>query len=465
MKRYRYRTVKLFHITLWCIILLLSLNVFVKCIRIFGLESGAGSTESFGTKVISSACNYILQSRISITDYISNSEAEEDNNFILNAMLDSFSINQYIAAASNITDNNLIEDQKEAFDFAYDLLFNNDLYVKLILTGIENSKKGSTETAGSSGDNSKETGTDTDSKEAMSANVLKGLLPIDIISGEVYLEEEDASEIKEAAAETLGTINGEHFTIKQLLNRQFLYNNFYIVDSSTETDDELFDADKLLGEDMTMKTGSDKPQILIYHTHSQEAFSDSKAGEEDTVVGLGTHLAELLEEKYGYNVIHDKSKYDIMGGTLDRNLAYNYAREGIEKILKENPSIEVVIDIHRDGAESKRVAQINGKDAAKIMLFNGLSRNSKGEIKYLKNPFLQDNLAFSLQVQLQGREKYPGLMYKNYLKPYRYNMHERKKSLLAEVGTNKNTIEEAMNSMDYLADILNDVFKGQTALN
>ncbi len=146
---------------------------------------------------------------------------------------------------------------------------------------------------------------------------------------------------------------------------------------------------------------------------------------------------------------------------LDRNLAYNFAREGVQKILDKNPSIEVIIDLHRDGADNKRVAKINGKDTAQIMFFNGLCRNAKGELPNLKNPYIQDNLAFSLQLQLMGREIYPGLMYKNYLQYLRYNQHLRKKSLLIELGTDKNTVEEAMNAMDYLSVVLDEVLKGE----
>ncbi|MNN80453.1 Stage II sporulation protein P (SpoIIP) [compost metagenome] len=96
------------------------------------------------------------------------------------------------------------------------------------------------------------------------------------------------------------------------------------------------------------------------------------------------------------------------------------------------------------------------------MLFNGLSRNSKGEdIASLYNPNLQANLAFSLQLQLKGRELFPGLMYKNYLKGYRFNLHLREKSILAEVGTAKNTVQEEKNSMKYLAEVLDQVLQGE----
>lgn len=149
-----------------------------------------------------------------------------------------------------------------------------------------------------------------------------------------------------------------------------------------------------------------------------------------------------------------------MGGYLDRNLAYNYAKDGVTKLLKKNPTVEVVIDLHRDEG-NKRVVNLNGEEVANIMLFNGLSRNSKGEdIASLYNPNLQANLAFSLQLQLKGRELFPGLMYKNYLKGYRFNLHLKEKSILAEVGTVKNTVQEEKNSMKYLAEVLHQVLRG-----
>ncbi len=465
MKKYKYRTARLFHIALWSLILVLSLNVLIKCIRIFGGDTVSNPAESLKTKVVSAAFNYMLQSNIPILEYVSGSG--ENKSFILNTMTGTFPINRYIAQARDEIENNLIENRMDTLLFTNGsgLLFNNDLYVKMILEGIQNSriKAGLNTAEGSNGSDGADASEE--STFTISPGALNGIMPIDIINGEVYLEDETASSPHDAATETLGTINGEHFTLDQLLNRQFLYNNFYIVDSATAVSDDLFDAKKLLGKNMTMKAASDKPQILIYHTHSQETYSDSRKGkEEDTVVGLGTYLTELLEEKYGYHVMHDKTKYDLMGGTLDRNLAYNYACDGVKKILDKNPAIEVVIDLHRDGADGKRVVKVNGKDTAQVMLFNGLSRNAKGEIAYLKNSNLQDNLAFSLQMQLKGRELYPGLMYKNYLHAYRYNLHLRKKSLLVETGTDKNTVEEAMNAMEYLAEILYDVLSGENAV-
>jgi stage II sporulation protein P len=289
-------------------------------------------------------------------------------------------------------------------------------------------------------------------------------LQIGILDGDVTRNETDeksTAEEKEEVVEAVKTDSRLKFTLKQLKNPSVLIQNFYIVDQDTKVVESLFDAEEMLSKDMTIKQKNDKPQILIYHTHSQEAFIDSKPDEEsDTVVGVGTYLTKVLEEQYGYNVIHDKSCYDVVDGVWDRNKAYNYARDGINKILEENPSIEVVIDLHRDGAP-KRSIMINGEETAQIMLFNGLCRDQEGPLTRLENPYLKDNLSFSLQLQMKSLELYPGLFYKNYLHAYRYNLHVRQKSILMELGTDYNSLQSAKNAMPLFAQILDSVLKGK----
>ena len=98
---------------------------------------------------------------------------------------------------------------------------------------------------------------------------------------------------------------------------------------------------------------------------------------------------------------------------------------------------------------------------AKIMFFNGLSRLTKtGDITYLPNPYIQDNLALSMQMQLAAAEYYPDFTRRIYLKGYRYNMQYCPKTMLIEVGAQTNTLEEAKNAMVPLADILNKVLTG-----
>lgn len=246
----------------------------------------------------------------------------------------------------------------------------------------------------------------------------------------------------------------------ELQDYESLVKAFYAVDSTTRAGDGLLQADKLLSKDMRMQGSADEPQILIYHTHSQEAFADSVAGDESTtIVGVGEYLAAVLREKYGYNVMHHTASYD----KESRDYAYNNSLPEIEKLLAEHPSIEVVIDLHRDAMpeEKRLVMNLQGRPTAQFMFFNGLSRTAKGEIEYLENPYLEDNLAFSFQMQAACNEYYPGLARRVYLKAYRYNMHLCPKTLLIELGAQNNTVEEAMNACDPLAHVLDLVLSGE----
>ena len=268
--------------------------------------------------------------------------------------------------------------------------------------------------------------------------------------------EPDESETKQQAE----TVSGVDTSIEKLRDFEYLLGNFYTVDSSTMISADQLNADDLLGRDMKIDSDAEGPKVLIYHTHSQEEFADSTPGDTSTsIVGVGEYLTELLNEK-GIKTIHDTGVYDIINGKLDRSNAYEYAGAAVEKILAENPTVEVLIDLHRDGvAEGTHlVTEINGKPTAKIMFFNGLSRSrTNGDIDYLPNPYIQDNLAFSLQMQIDAENKYPGFVRHIYLRAYRYNLHLMPKSLLVEAGAQTNTVEEMMNAMEVLSEMLYDV--------
>lgn len=250
----------------------------------------------------------------------------------------------------------------------------------------------------------------------------------------------------------------------KLADFDYVMNHFFILDSNTETNAGQISGTRFLEEDMSIKQDSSVPQILIYHTHSQETFSDSREGEaEDTIVGVGNYLTDILEKNYGYKVIHVTDAFDIMGGELDRSKAYDYARSSIEKVLEENPTVEVVIDLHRDGVPDDRhlVTEINGKQTAQILFYNGLSYTvNQGAVSYLPNPYIEDNLAFSFQLEYQAAQYYPQFYRGIYLAGLRYNLHLRPRALLLEAGAQTNTVEEVRNAMEPFADILNRVLKG-----
>ena len=283
----------------------------------------------------------------------------------------------------------------------------------------------------------------------------------------------ETQEVAEPAESTSATAGGEfvpagrqmQIDLAQLKDYESLVGNFYAIDANTMIGSDQLSVDKFMEIDMTMaKQEGEGPQILIYHTHSQETFADSREGQvEDTIVGVGDHLAELLEKTYGYRVLHVTDAFDMMGGQLDRSKAYDYARASIEKVLEENPSVEVVIDLHRDGVPDDRhlVTEIDGKPTAQLLFYNGLSYTvNQGAVSYLPNPYIEENLAFSFQLEYQAAQYYPKLYRGIYLAGLRYNLHLKPRALLLEAGAQTNTVEEVRNAMEPFADILNRVLKG-----
>lgn len=239
-----------------------------------------------------------------------------------------------------------------------------------------------------------------------------------------------------------------------------LVSNFYAVDKTTVLKEEYMNLDDLLYRDLSVNQGAEGPQILIYHTHSQEGFADSVPGDSSTtIVGAGEKLAEILREEYGFKVLHHTGEYDVE----NRDYAYNNSLPELERILEENPTIEVVIDLHRDEMKEgkKLVMDLQGRPTARFMFFNGMSHiRDKGDIAYLENPYIQENLAFSFQAQVAANEYYPGIARRIYLKAYRYNLHLKPKSMLIELGAQTNTVEEIMNACEPLAHIISIVLSG-----
>lgn len=265
-----------------------------------------------------------------------------------------------------------------------------------------------------------------------------------------------------ALAEASGQEGWGAEVMARLQDYDYLMKNFYSVHASTTAPRDLMKAEELLGMDMKVEKDASVPQILIYHTHSQETYKDYGPDNPGaSVVGIGDYLTMLLQER-GWNVIHDTSSYDLKGGKLDRSKAYNYALEGVSKILEENPTIQVVLDIHRDGVKETLhlMSEVEGKPTANIMFFQGMSRTPEGEISYLPNPYLKENLAFSLQMQLEAAKRFPGYTRKIYMKGLRYNLHLRPRSALVEAGAQTNTGQEAMNAMEPLAELIDQVLQG-----
>ena len=250
------------------------------------------------------------------------------------------------------------------------------------------------------------------------------------------------------------------YDIEKYSDATQLVKDFYVIDASTSADAGLLDIHTLTSYNCAIDKNSEGPQILVYHSHSQEAFVDSVPEDESTtIVGAGKKLCRLLQEEYGYKVLHHTGIYDLPS----RDNAYSNALPDIERVLAENPTIQVVIDLHRDAVAegTKLVTTIDGKDYARFMFFNGICRSTNGPITYLSNPYLQENLAFSFQSQVIAERFFPGITRKIYLKAWRYNMHLKPRNMLIELGAQTNTVEEIMNTTEILAFVINKVLSGQ----
>lgn len=241
--------------------------------------------------------------------------------------------------------------------------------------------------------------------------------------------------------------NGYNYTI----------DNLFIPSSNLDLDftEDNLPITKYLSQDLSIPTTDEtknSPVILIYHAHSQEQYkNDTKNEPSKTVVDLGVLLKDHLESNYDIKVLHCKETFDLVDGKISRLDCYKRAEKTIQEILLNYPSIEVIIDLHRDamGPGTDDTVVINNERIASLHFVNGLCEHPK-----MQNQYIEENLALSLQLKVQGDELYTNLIKKIYLKKYRYNLHMVPKSLLLEFGNNNNTIDEARKAIKPFSEIL-----------
>lgn len=210
------------------------------------------------------------------------------------------------------------------------------------------------------------------------------------------------------------------------------------------------DIDSVLSAGCPIRLETGKPQILIIHTHSSEAYSPAGLDKYDdlgtnrtldqnlNVIRIGKELAKIFED-CGLNVIHDTQVFDYPSYTG----SYNRSCEAVEKYLADYPSIKIVIDLHRDALCSdtvtyKTTATEQGVCASQVMLFVGSDASG------LKHPNWRQNLSLALYLQNAVCQSYPSLMRPITLTKYRYNQHLSPGSMILEVGSNGNTLQEAL---------------------
>lgn len=226
------------------------------------------------------------------------------------------------------------------------------------------------------------------------------------------------------------------------------------------------DVGSLMSQGLSQKLIKDQPQILIIHTHGSEAYKPDGADQytetdpsrtDDTnynVVRIGDELAAGLES-YGLNVLHDRELYDYPSYTG----SYTRSGEAVERYLSEYPTIAVVIDVHRDAIGSgdviyKTVADLQGKSSSQVMLLVGTGENG------LPHPYWQENLKLALAMQQAVNKKYPTLARPLEIKPERYNQQLTKGSMILEVGSNGNTLREALCAAALFADAVGPMLAG-----
>ena len=213
----------------------------------------------------------------------------------------------------------------------------------------------------------------------------------------------------------------------------------------------------LLQQPLNWQLKGDLPTVLILHTHGTESYETDGSYEEtsayrtlDTdhnMVSVGDRVAELLEAG-GIRVIHDRSLHDYPA----YNDAYANSRQAASKILEENPSICLVLDLHRDAAEDENGNQkrstvtVEGESCARLMMVMG---SDKGNLSF---PQWEQNLALAVKLQACLEQKYEGLCKPIQLVTSRYNQDLSTGALLIEVGTAGNTHREALAAAEYLAE-------------
>jgi len=250
--------------------------------------------------------------------------------------------------------------------------------------------------------------------------------------------------------------------VNRLMSFDYLVSNIFLVDRYTALFPSDIDTYAFLREDLRIDTAAPGPQVLIFHTHSQERFIDSNPLDMMTgVVGVGRVLAEILEETYGIEVLHNTYQFDVVEGRPQRQGAYERMDPVIRQVLVDNPSIQMVIDLHRDGVRDGAgpfVTYIDGQRTARIMFFNGLSRQNRGgqitAVQWLPNPYQRENLNLSFRLQLAANYLYPGLARRAYLREFRYSLHMMPMSMFVEVGNQYNTFQDAARAMEPLASII-----------
>lgn len=190
--------------------------------------------------------------------------------------------------------------------------------------------------------------------------------------------------------------------------------------------------------------GYSEPVALVYHTHITETFVPTTGVRfsenlDRTVARLGEELVNQLQDQYGLPLLHHSGIYD-----LPRTPAYEKARPEIQELLADNPQLNMVIDLHRDGVlRAITTTRLNGAEVGKILIVVGT-----------RHPGWESNLSFALRLQQELETVAPGLSRGVRQQNYGYNQDLHPNSILIEVGGHENSLEEVSRTIPYLAEAL-----------
>lgn len=201
-----------------------------------------------------------------------------------------------------------------------------------------------------------------------------------------------------------------------------------------------FQTEELLKKPLPYDATTGGYKVLVVHTHTTESYfpTDRSNDETKNMIQVGKEFSAVLEQN-GIKTLHITKVHDVPYTT-----SYKKSLESVTAALAEHPTIEVVIDLHRDalyneaGEKVKPLATINGEAAAQVMLVTGTEQGG------LPHPNWADNLAFAVKVQRELLTHYPNLARPVDLRKERFNTHTTKNSVIFEIGANGNTLSEAI---------------------
>ena len=231
--------------------------------------------------------------------------------------------------------------------------------------------------------------------------------------------------------------------------------------------DYAIDMTSLLQKDSPVALGEEGVQVLIMHTHGTEAYTQSPghtyaaSGEYRTtdssanMLRVGQEICDILNDR-GVSAVHSRTLNDYPA----YNGSYNRALKDIQAHIQQYPTIQLVIDVHRDAIATgntyyKTAAVVDGQQTAQLMFVTGTDAGG------LTHDHWQDNLAFQAQLHDRLNSAYPGIMRPMSIRASRFNQHIRKGSMLLEVGACGNTLEEALAAAQIFANTLADALLEQ----